>query len=690
MKSLKFLLALSALSTVSALVGCKFRNTDKLVAQVETEKIYQSDVDFLKRSAPRPYAEPGQEKAALENIIEARLIYLQSQKLIGDKASEVEQTMQNLHDRFLMRTYDEFYVAENLGHTDEALQKYFVANKSLFTKDSCQKVSECRGSVAKSLYLKENAEALKAYIQKAIDAQSIVTVEVAYVESSDTALVKKAEADFVSRTVALDQIQGLKRTDLRSNTREGILAIDSVYAALFGKDSLSVGEIRFAKGDTSSVVFKVLLRRMPEVLPEESRDSILADRFAYEYKSLMANSGDSVLQAKYKLRYEKILYPEVQKYYDEHIADFKGAPLDSVTIEIENKISGTGDLPLDPNYVLVTVNGGKPLVTEKDVEALRVELPERIRGEYPRRRRIRMLAGWKLKALAAREAGLENTDLFKKVQLSAKMSFYRKEFANYLQKTAFMAPADSVKAVFEKFGGAIFPGATLEQISGDMGVFALTPDKSFLYEYYREQDRLPKTNNLDSIKMLVYKGAASRFSRNWFERYRRDLYKRVNVTILDSLYLPRADLFSTSELVARADSLYAARNLKGAWLTWERINALSADEADSVFARSVWELARIDAEQDKFAESDKEYAAFCALWPDSKLAERGLFARAFQMRENLKKDSVALVLFQEFSKKYPNSDLYSSVQWLIQDIQSGGKLSEELNEKISQMEETTN
>jgi hypothetical protein len=56
------------------------------------------------------------------------------------------------------------------------------------------------------------------------------------------------------------------------------------------------------------------------------------------------------------------------------------------------------------------------------------------------------------------------------------------------------------------------------------------------------------------------------------------------------------------------------------------------------------------------------------------------------MRENLKKDSVALVLFQEFSKKYPESDLRGSVDWLIQDIQSGGKLSKELNEKISQME----
>ena len=685
MKNLKCFLTASILVALSILTGCNWKNSDRLVAQVETEKIYQSDVDFLKRSVPRPYAEPGQEKAALENIIEARLIYLQALKLLGGESAEVSKTMENLHDRFLMRTYDEFYIAQNLGHTDEALQRFFVANKSLFAADSCKKASECRDQVAKALYLKENAAGLKAYIQKAIEAESIVTVELAYVESSDTALVKKGEADLLSKQVPLHQIQGLKRENFTSNSHEGILAIDSVYEALFGKDSLSVGEIRTAKGDSSTVAFKVLLRRMPEVLPKDSRDSILADRFVYEFKSLMANSGDSVLQAKYNLQFEKILYPEVKQYYEEHIAEFNGAPLDSVTIEIENKISGTKDLPLDINYVLVTVNG-KPLVTEKDAKALYEELPERIRDQYPRRRRIHMLAGWKLKALAAREAGLEKSDLFKKVEFSAKLSFYRKEFANALQKNGFFASPDTLKATFDKFGAVIFPNASLEQVSGDIGIFAQTPDKSFLYEYYREQDKLPKTSNLDSIKQIVYKGAAGHFARNWFERYRRDLYKKVTVSILDSLYLPRTDLFSTKELVARADSLYAARNLKGAWLTWERINALSADEADSVFARSVWELARIDAELDKFVESDKEYAAFCALWPDTKQAERGLFARAFQMRENLKKDSVALVLFQEFSKKYPESDLRGSVDWLIKDIQSGGKLSKELNEKISQME----
>lgn len=132
--------------------------------------------------------------------------------------------------------------------------------------------------------------------------------------------------------------------------------------------------------------------------------------------------------------------------------------------------------------------------------------------------------------------------------------------------------------------------------------------------------------------------------------------------------------------------MYANRNLSGAWLTWERIKDLSVDEEDSLYARSILELAKLDAERGKFAESEKEYAAFLAMWPESPFAEKAMFARGFQLRENLKKDTAALAVLTQFMEKYPKSDLRESVDWLIKDIQSGGKLSEELNRKISEQE----
>lgn len=685
MKTFRILASVGSALSLCALFGCQSKPADKIVAQVGAEKIYQSDVDFLKR-ASRSFAEPGQEKAALENIIEARMIYQEAKKLVGEENPNIQQTMVNLQDRFLMRAFDEFYVSQNLCHTDAALQEYFDKNKALFAKDSCNRLSDCRENVAKQLYLKENSGTLQGYTKRLLDAQTISKVELAYVVSADTALVNKAFADLDSRKVPLADIQGLKQETLLSNSREGVMAVDSVREILFGKDSLAVGEVRLIQGPSTSVALKVLLRRAPDVLPEEGRDSVIAERFVMEFKNLMAgHSGDSLLQARYKYRLEPIRYPEVQKYYDAHAAEFNGAPLDSVTLEIESKISGGKDLPLDSNYVLATIDG-KPFVTEKDVRGLYLELPERLRPQYPRRRRVQMISTWKLKALAARDAGLDKTDLFNKLQLMAKMSFYRKAFSDSLAKNGFFTPEDSLKTVFAKYGAAIFPNATLEQVSGDMGVFAQTPDKAFLYEYYREQDKLPKTENLDSIKVLVYKGAAAGFARSWFERFRREAFKKYPVSVIDKFYLPREDLFSTEDLRARADSMYANRNLSGAWLTWERIKDLSVDEEDSLYARSILELAKLDAERGKFAESEKEYAAFLAMWPESPFAEKAMFARGFQLRENLKKDTAALAVLTQFMEKYPKSDLRESVEWLIKDIQSGGKLSEELNRKISEQE----
>ena len=157
----------------------------------------------------------------------------------------------------------------------------------------------------------------------------------------------------------------------------------------------------------------------------------------------------------------------------------------------------------------------------------------------------------------------------------------------------------------------------------------------------------------------------------------------------DSAYLPRVDLFSVKDLEVRADSFYTARELAGARLTWDRIRALSADD-DSLFRRAVYELAKIDGEWEKYEAANGEFAAYYAMWPKSPDAEKALFNRAFLLHENLKKDSLALPLFEEFQEKFPKSDLHESVDWLIRDIRSGGKLAEELLEKISKQEESLN
>ena len=135
-----------------------------------------------------------------------------------------------------------------------------------------------------------------------------------------------------------------------------------------------------------------------------------------------------------------------------------------------------------------------------------------------------------------------------------------------------------------------------------------------------------------------------------------------------------------------ADSMYQNQNLVGAYITWKRIMSLSSSD-DSLFARAAYELAELDLEREKYKEADAEFAAYLRLWPQSALAEKSLFSRAFLLHEYLKNDSLALPLFLQFQQKYPKSEMIESVNWLVKDIQSGGKLGEELLQKISEQEE---
>lgn len=683
MKSVKVATAL-ALSLL-ALLGCSSERkaSDALVATVGEEKIYASDIDFLKRTSSA-YAKPGKEQDALQNIVESRVIFQEAKRVASGDSAKIRERLDALHERFLARIYDNFYQGDNLGHTDAELGKYFDRNRERFAADSCERFEACRASVAESLYLEENADSLARFVARKLEEMRQVTVEIAYAETNDSAEASKLGASLANGS----DLSKMKKIRFDSKSPSGIFANADIRESLFGTDPVPVGSVHSTAVDSQTIVWKLLLRREGEKFPEDSRDSILKARFVAKYRDYAANDMDSLLRKRYRFRMERPVYPEVRKYYAEHADEFAGAPFDSVSDQIERKLSAGGDLPLDSNQVLATL-GGAPFIRESDVKALLEEMPRNIRMRYPRARRVLMLAGWKLRAMAAREANLENDILLEKIRKDAEMSFYRDAFARELSKSGFFAPEDTLRSLFARFGEKLFPKVPFERISGELGIFALTPDREFLFEYYRNPERYAKTTDMDSIKVLVFRNSLGEFSGDWFERYRKELYRKYPVTVYDSSYLPWADLFSVQELEARADSFYTARELGGAHLTWNRIRALSAED-DSLFARAVYELARIDGEREKYEAANGEFAAYYAIWPASSDAEKALFNRAFILHENLKRDTLALSLFEEFQEKFPKSDLHESVDWLIRDIRSGGKLAEELLEKISKQEENTN
>ena len=98
--------------------------------------------------------------------------------------------------------------------------------------------------------------------------------------------------------------------------------------------------------------------------------------------------------------------------------------------------------------------------------------------------------------------------------------------------------------------------------------------------------------------------------------------------------------------------------------------------------KATFELAHVYSDKEEFDKAQREYRAFYRTWPDSPDAEKAMFSRGFILNENLHKDDEALQVFEEFKKRYPKSELNESVDWLVQNIKSNGKLADDLMKKI--------
>jgi hypothetical protein len=54
----------------------------------------------------------------------------------------------------------------------------------------------------------------------------------------------------------------------------------------------------------------------------------------------------------------------------------------------------------------------------------------------------------------------------------------------------------------------------------------------------------------------------------------------------------------------------------------------------------------------------------------------------FILSENLNRNDQALEVLEDFQKRFPKSELKESVDWLVENIKSDGKLAEDLMKKI--------
>ena len=242
-------------------------------------------------------------------------------------------------------------------------------------------------------------------------------------------------------------------------------------------------------------------------------------------------------------------------------------------------------------------------------------------------------------------------------------------------------PEDSLKALFERMGNPVHQSLSYEQSRAELNDWFTIPENLMKRTYYyAEEDYLP----------LTYEQAKQRVFETAFLKLRSGRWDKEVVT---SWGTAKVDLFADNitllpqeqsvELAMRAaDSLYAqAKNVEKAYLAWDGIRDRYMD-IDSVAKKATFELAHIFSDRENFNEAQHEYRAFYKTWPDSPDAEKAMFSRGFILNENLHKDDEALQVFEEFKKRYPKSELNESVDWLVQNIKSNGKLADDLMKKI--------
>ena len=784
----------AVVSLAAGFSGCSFLGADDpLVARVGSEKIYKSDVDFVRMTQPA-LAAPEKKREILINLISEREMYAAAQKKFGDSNDSVEIRLDQIRDRMLTRIFQQFYVTDGLGHTDAQLNEYYNSHPEEFKKDSCFDLIECRTKVAFAMYLAENKDSLKAFFAKRLNSYQVpARVEVAYFRSADSAAVRNV-TESLSAKKSIDSIPGFTRGIVsEQDTAKGTIFADAdVKTALFGKNAVPVGDGNFRKvtveiGDSSYfVVLKVLSRTPAQAKTLEEVRPSLETAFADSYRSRMMQTGADSLKKAFGMQLEKIKIPDGRKYYEAHknlfkmkpgfdvyhlesgdsaalakaidkplmLSDFKelaasmstndstrlhggyvgvvhagdnlpygiGAmpllfkafdgkqtgeispvlksssgryqvfylnknvpaeipPYEQIVAKVQKRMEDVGDFELDSSYVLATENG-KPIICERDVLKLRSEIPASQRDMYSRNRLLPMMLEWKAFSKAAQNLEMDKTWYYKAFVTSTRVGLYNKMFSDSLQTGTFNVSDKDIHAGYEKFGKTIFGGAPEDSVRLQIALYLSTSPLTLKHEYYANAERYTKYKDFASAEPDVFKMLFQSERNAWFGRFRADLHKVDRIHVYDTTFLPLADPYSKDSLLLAADSSYKSRNLAAAEQAWEHLRMLNPSD-DSLFARATFQIAQIENESEHFDVAQHEYRAFYSMWPKSPDAEKALFTRGFILHENLKQDSLALAVFRDFAAKYPKSDLMESVNWLIKDIESKGKLAADLLDKIS-------
>lgn len=661
-----------------ALVGCNgFGSNEGKFAQVDNETIYNEDIDLAILTSNTG-------RSDYDNIVNGVLtrsaVVSKALQDFPELGEHWNTYAKNLEDRLLTLVYQRFYSMERLTYSDADLKAFFEAHKADFA-DSTGNVEylDVRGKVAERLLLEREAEKLKA-------------------AGGDTAtFVYTYKREMVQNTIKdVKDKYPVKIEKIVPPDPEGYY--EKHKEEFKTAPAFEVYHVQMSDSAALAKLFKkpVTLEKFKTIAAKHSENKetaanggyvgVVKDGFAFPYGIGMINGMGAAFAGKPEGTVSPVLgtamTPGRHVFYLVREIPPEVKPFDRAKADVENRMLSEGYLELPADYVHITKNGA-PLITEKDIVQIFKEEPGMMKTNGMRDRIVHSLAECASFADEARALGLDSSWEYRTFLHQTRDNYIISHYDEMVQaKTA--VPEDSLKAYFEKNGNPVRPKLSYEESKNDLNDYIRFPENVLKRDYYFNYV-VNANRTMDDARKHVFSNRINALRKARKDRIEAEIWANAKVKVFKEGFKVSQAAAGPEVMQAVADSLYKARNYDAAIEQWKKVREYYPDD-DALFAKATLQIAQIQAEAEQYSFSEAEYNVFYKMWPESPDAEKAMFSRGFILNENLHKDTLALQVLEEFQAKYPNSEMGKDVNWLVDNIKSGGKLAEELMKKIESEE----
>ena len=656
-----------------ALVGCNgFGLNEGKFAQVDNETVYNEDIDLAILTSNTGSSDFDN---LAKGVLTRSAVVSKALQEFPELEEHWKDYSKNMEDRLLTLVYQRFYSMEKLTYSDADLKAFFDAHKADFA-DSTGKVEflDVRGRVADRLLLEREAEKLKA---AGDTAMFIHTYKQEMVQNTIKSVKEKFPVK-VEKIVPPDPEGYYEKHKEKFKTAPAF----EVYHVQM-EDSAALAKL-FKKPVTLEK-FKAIAAKHSqnkETAANGGYVGVVKEGFAFPYGIGIINGLAEAFTGKTEGAVSPVLgstrTPGRHVFYLVREIPPEVKPYDRVKADVENRMLTEGYLELPADYVLISKNGA-PLVTEKQIMQIFEEEPGMPRTNGMRDRIIRSLAECASFADEARSIGLDTSWEYRAFMRQTRDNYIISHYDEIAQAKK-SVPEDSLKAYFEKNGNPVRPRLSYEESKTDLNDYINFPENVLKRDYYFNYI-LNAKRSIDDARKQVFSNRINVLRKARKDRVEAEIWANAKVKIFKEGFTVAQEAAGPEVMQATADSLYKARNYDAAIEQWKKVRDYYPDD-DALFAKATLQIAQIQAEAEQYSFSEAEYNAFYKMWPDSPDAEKAMFSRGFILNENLHKDSLALQVLEEFQAKYPNSEMGKDVNWLVENIKSGGKLAEDLMKKI--------